>query len=43
MKKLSVSDIETLEKENKLPKINKDALKKSVKQKLAQAGETVRK
>ena len=33
MKKLSLNEIEKLEKEEKLPKVNKEALKNSVKQK----------
>lgn len=43
MKKLSLNEIEKLEKEEKLPRVDKEALKKSIKQKQAQAGETVRK
>lgn len=43
MKKLSAKEIEKLEAEDKLPKVNKEALKKSIKQKKAQAGETIRK
>lgn len=38
MKKLSVKEIERLEAEDKLPKVNKEALKKSVKEK-AKAGQ----
>ena len=43
MKKLSLKDIEKLEKEEKLPKVNKEALKKALKQKEKAQAEQVNK